>query len=367
MESPESKPPTGNNENLSFSLRLLSWLDQRHPKGVMAAGLVMIVSIGYLGNTTGPFLSTSLLFLIPLLLITRSTGFMMGAVCSLLAAALWFANDLRSLPQIAHPVIPYWNASMRLGTFLIAVSLVSATKSLNAHLEQRVSERTRELRLQIAENRELEKSILQISDRERATVGQDLHDGLCQQLVSAAFSCNILHEKAVAMDQGLARELNRIADMIDESISQSRNLARGLYPVRLETEGLEMALRELAAATNRRTDVECSVDCPEPVPTCGHAAGIHFYRIAQEAVINSVKHSKARRINITLGQNQDKIRLTVSDDGEWTANISPNSDGMGLRIMEYRARMIGAEFTFTLGHGLESSVTCEINSKDFQS
>lgn len=70
---------------------------------------------------------------------------------------------------------------MRLGTFLIAVSLVSATKSLNVHLEQRVSERTRELRLQIAETRELEKTILEISDRERATFGQNLHDGLCQQ------------------------------------------------------------------------------------------------------------------------------------------------------------------------------------------
>ncbi|MBJ7396640.1 MAG: hypothetical protein JHC76_11400 [Akkermansiaceae bacterium] len=71
MKSPESHPPTGENQDLSFSLRLLSWLNQRHPHGVMAAGLLTIVLIGYLGSTTGPFLSTSLLYLIPLLLITQ--------------------------------------------------------------------------------------------------------------------------------------------------------------------------------------------------------------------------------------------------------------------------------------------------------
>jgi signal transduction histidine kinase len=233
---------------------------------------------------------------------------------------------------------------MRFGTFMVAVILVAATRSLNSQLEERVKERTAALEAQMLENRELEKSILDISDREQVRIGQDLHDSLCQQLVSVAFSANMLQERLEKDGIPANRDASRIADMIDESINQARKLARGLYPVRLETEGLELAVRELAATMGLRFQVSCTVECPSPIPPCSPAIGIHFYRITQEAVVNAAKHARARNVVLSLCATAGLVKLTIEDDGEGISHLPRNPDGMGLRIMEYRARMIGADF-----------------------
>jgi signal transduction histidine kinase len=310
---------------------------------VTIIGALVIVCIGLLSNYTSPQLSSSFLYLIPMLLVTRVAGFRTGVFAAFLAASIWLAADLNAGIAYGHPVTPYWNALMRLGTFLVAVGLVSATKSLNAHLEERVEERTAALKSQVAETRELEKTILEISDRERATIGQDLHDGLCQQLVGAAFSANLLREKLASGVNGSV-DADRIADMIDASITQARNLARGLYPVRLETEGLEMALVELASTLSRRFDIACSVDCSSTLRSLGPHAEIQLYRIAQEAVTNAAKHSGATRITIRLSADSGHFQLKIQDDGMGIQRAPRNPQGMGLSIMEYRARMIGANF-----------------------
>jgi signal transduction histidine kinase len=331
---------------MPFLLKSLHRLDKRHPAGVVAICLAMICGIGVVGYGTGPFLSTSLLYLIPLLLITRSAGLGAGITCSLLAATLWLLSDLRMLSYLpqAHPVTPYWNMMMRLGTFLVAVSLVAATRSLNAHLEERVNERTAELEAQIAETQQLEKTILEISDRERESIGQDLHDGLCQQLVGAAFGANLLLDKLTKDPGSCGGDAARIADLIDDSITQARNLARGLYPVRLETEGLEMAVRELASTLGQRFGIPCHVECPEPLHRLGEGVGIHLYRIIQEAVTNAAKHADARKILIHLSADSSHFFLKVQDDGVGIDRANINPQGMGLSIMDYRARMIGADF-----------------------
>jgi signal transduction histidine kinase len=264
-----------------------------------------------------------------------------------------------------HAVTPYWNAGMRLGSFLVAVCLVAAMGSLNSHLEERVRERTAALEAQIDENRELERNILEISDREQARIGQDLHDGLCQQLVSAAFSTNMLREKLDTDFTAGTRDAGRIADMIDQAINQARNLARGLYPVRLETEGLEMALRELASSLDRRFQSACTVECPAPLPPCPAAVGIHFYRIAQEALVNAAKHARAERIVISLAMGGGRVRLTVEDNGVGISRALPNPEGMGLRIMEYRARMIGADFQIASAGPRGTRVSCEMDEAAF--
>jgi signal transduction histidine kinase len=350
-DSPKPMPPM---------VRVLRWLDQKSPAGVCLIAATVIFAIGVLGYVTGPQISSSLLYLIPVLLVTRVGGFVAGIVAAFLAAMIWFAADMKGNTDYDHPVIPYWNAAMRLGTFLVAASLVSAMRSLNSHLEERVIERTAALEAQIAEKRALEKTILEISDLEQAKIGQDLHDGLCQQLVSAAFSANLLQEKLKENYPPGIRDASRIADMVDDAITQARNLARGLYPVRLETEGLEMALRELASTMNRRFEVEFGVECTTPVPPCDPATGIHLYRIAQEAVINAAKHANARQILLSLSSVDGRLTLMIRDDGAGIAMTSGNPEGMGLRIMEYRARMIGAEFRVGTLESGGTEVVCAV-------
>jgi signal transduction histidine kinase len=346
---------------MTFLVGCLRWLDKRSSTAVCIIAGTLILGIGVLSYATGPQLSSSLFYLIPVLLVTWVAGLRSGGLAALAAAIMWLATDLNADSYFTHPATPYWNAASRLGTFLVVVSLVSAMRTLNAHLEERVIERTAALEAEIIEKRELEKTILEISDLERAKIGQDLHDGLCQQLVSAAFSANMLQQSLTKDSAGGNPDANRIADMIDDAITQARNLARGLYPVRLETEGLEMALRELASGMSRRFEIPCIVECLVPILISNPSDDIHLYRIAQEAVVNAAKHANPSRIILSLSSLNARLTLKIQDDGTGIGKTPSNPEGMGLRIMEYRARMIGADFRVSRQSTSGTEVVCVVD------
>jgi PAS domain S-box-containing protein len=190
----------------------------------------------------------------------------------------------------------------------------------------------------------LEKQIAEISEREQRRIGQDLHDGLCQQLVSAALTCTVLYEQLAGRQSPEVREVKDLARLLNDSITQARALARGFYPVRLQVEGLASALEELAEGVQSRTGVPCQFTCESPVIIHDQVAGVNLYRIAQEAVNNALKHSRARRIVIDLNAVEEEVTLTVADDGVGFTPARNGGGGMGLHIMSYRARMIGASF-----------------------
>ncbi len=323
-------------------------------------GFLAIFLIGLVSQYTDQRMSTSLLYLVPILLVTRASGFGMGLCAALLAGGLWFATDLREVQGLGGMAIPAWNAFMRLGTFFVAVCLVSAMKSMNRTLEERVSARTAELKAKLVENSQLERRILEVSDLEQSRIGQDLHDGLCQELVSLAFSLNLLQEKVAAGDPLSEREVTRLQGIADDAISQARDLARGLFPASLETGGLEIALRELAARVSDRSGQSCFVECERSLPEIRLEISSQLYRIAQEAVTNAVKHAGGGAIRIELSATSAALSLRVVDGGKGMALFPNNQEGMGVRIMAYRARMIGARIRFQTGYGGRGlAVTCE--------
>ncbi len=194
----------------------------------------------------------------------------------------------------------------------------------------------------ITERHSLERQLLEISDREQARIGQDIHDGLCQHLVSLAFDANWLRNALSSKGRPEATKARRIADCLDQAITEARQLARGLFPVRLETEGLAPALEELANATAARFKLHCRFDSKGTVSVKNAAVATHLYRIAQEAVANAVKHSGARNLSIQLRARARTLELTIEDDGSGLpSRTSRKSAGMGLHIMDYRARSIG--------------------------
>lgn len=238
---------------------------------------------------------------------------------------------------------------------LTGIDITERTRALDGlrtarrELEARVSERTRdlaaanaELTSEIAERQRLEREIIDVAEREQMRIGQELHDGLGQQLTAVAFLAEVLAHKLDARQEPLAADAARIERLVSEAVSQARMLARGLDPVELDASGLMAALAQLAETARSVFGIDCLFRCEDPVPVRDASVAINLYRIAQEAVTNAAKHSGGRQLAIELAQDAATLRLRIADDGVgMAAGLEPRT-GMGLRTMRYRARLIGA-------------------------
>ena len=215
----------------------------------------------------------------------------------------------------------------------------------------------------ITERKQLEKEILEISDREQRRIGQDLHDGLCQHLAGIELLSQVLAQKLEPKSKIHARQVNEIAGHVRDAISHTRSLARGLSPVTIESEGLTSALNELATNTEKIFRVACRCDFDQPVAIHDHAAATHLFRIAQESVSNAIKHGKASRVAISLRTERGRVILKISDNGSGFARQPANHKGMGLRIMQSRASMIGGTMAIESNGGGGVDVTCAVPEK----
>jgi PAS domain S-box-containing protein len=203
----------------------------------------------------------------------------------------------------------------------------------------------------ITERKRLEREILDVSSRERQTIGRDLHDGLGQELTGVALMLRGLGTRIAAQCPDAKEQVDEIVSLVNQSIDTARSLARGLLPVNTDGGGLAGALRSLA---DRSRDVYgLAVTCRVKVSSVrclSEATANHLYRIAQEALTNTVRHAQAAAVEIFLLVTPSKFVLRISDDGIGIGANSRAGAGMGLKIMKYRASMIGALFEVIPNH-----------------
>lgn len=193
----------------------------------------------------------------------------------------------------------------------------------------------------LTERRRLEGEILRISEREQRRIAQDLHDGLGQQLAGICFMSDVLRKNLSAARSPHAVKATTISRLLHATVAQSRGLARGLHPVAEEAHGLMAALRGLAENASQLFKTRCGFRCPKAVLISDNAAATHLYRIAQEAVTNAIRHGRAQRIEIVLSSTTREVKLAVRDTGLGIGHKKPRREGLGLRIMDYRAQVIG--------------------------
>jgi PAS domain S-box-containing protein len=213
----------------------------------------------------------------------------------------------------------------------------------------------------ITERRRLEREILEISTREQRRIGHDLHDGVCQQLAAITYLVDILGDRLQEKKAPEAAEAERIGSLINETNAQARSVARGLFPVRLEEHGLVLALEELAASASSRYRITCRFVCETAPIKVDSEVELHLYYIVQEALLNAVNHGKATTVIVTLAADEDRLKLTIQDNGTGFKLVGKNRSGMGIRIMRYRAKVIGAalDFQSQVNHGTQ--ITCVFN------
>ena len=214
----------------------------------------------------------------------------------------------------------------------------------------------------ITQRRHLESQIVQISSREKRRIGQDLHDGLGQHLTGIAFLSKVLERKLAAKSLAEAADAQEIAKLVNQAIVESQRLARGLCPVDLRADGLMLALEEFAANVEKLFSISCNFKCEKSVLIYDNHTATHLYRIAQEAVDNAIKHSEAKHVLIGLSNVNDRTTLTVKDDGVGIPEVLDKHKGMGLNIMNYRTRTIGASFDVRRDTEGGTIVTCSFQN-----
>lgn len=224
-----------------------------------------------------------------------------------------------------------------------------ALRRVYEELEQRVEQRTAELntanaRLHaaIAERRRLEYELLEITEKERRRIGLDLHDDLGQQLAGLALMTKGLELKLAKRRARETSDAAKVHTLVQQAMDHARGLARDLATLDLKGDDLPAALDGLVRHAAEMFKISCRFKAEGNLPSLETNIASQLYKIAQEAVTNAIKHAKAKTVGISLAKGSDKIILTVHNDGLPFPNLKGPSTGMGLRIMSYRANLIGA-------------------------
>lgn len=208
----------------------------------------------------------------------------------------------------------------------------------------------------ITEQKFLERALLEATEREQRRIGQELHDHLCQHLLGAAFAAKAL---AGALDRDGSRHaaaLHDLARLINDSVTQARDISRGLHPVELDSAGLMSALQELA--TRASHSVRCEFHCKSSILVENSVSARNAYRIAQEAVTTAIQQSRPSCITINLSKKNDSICLEILDDGKSESELTREPYGTSVRTLRYRAQAMGGKVDFQFHPGSGTRVIC---------
>lgn len=210
----------------------------------------------------------------------------------------------------------------------------------------------------ITDRKELEQKLIDVSEAEQRRIGQDIHDDLCQQLASIGCLTKVLEKRLGEVYEEGAENLAQIGEMVSQANVRAREIARGLAPSMLKSEGLPGALRDLAERTANAYQISCDAECPETLEIADLKVLTHLYRIAQEAVNNAVKHADPKCVTIRLRKDSKRVTLEIEDDGSGIAGPA-QSGGMGLLTMAHRAQMIGGDFDVHSGSDGRTRIQCQ--------
>jgi signal transduction histidine kinase len=217
-----------------------------------------------------------------------------------------------------------------------------------------------ELAFQIDERTRLEREVTRIGDEERRRLGQDVHDGVCQQLTAARLRCQVLQRKLEKKENLRPEELGALGGVLEDAIDEAHAVAKGLCPLQDTPSALADALRALVRRTQESTPMHCCFTLTGDVEVAEPSVAEQLYRIAQEALANAVRHSEANHVEVELASDHDELHLRIEDNGKGLPPDVRTHDGLGLRTMPHRAQTINATLTITPGAAGGTRITCRV-------
>lgn len=199
----------------------------------------------------------------------------------------------------------------------------------------------------ISEQRRLEQEVLRVSEHERHRIGQDLHDGLGQMLTGITLINKNIASSLKDENHDLAEDVNEITDLLKEADEYARGLSRNLVPVELDSSGLVAALQRLSTNAERLFNIDCELVNTLNIHFDDPTSLTHLFRIVQEATSNAVKHGNASKVQVDMQSDESKLTIKIEDNGTGFAPDWDQHKGLGVRIMKFRSRLIGANLEIT--------------------
>lgn len=204
----------------------------------------------------------------------------------------------------------------------------------------------------------LEREVVEMAEREQRRLARLLHEGLSQQITGTALALKALSRQLHQRGAPETEMLDRIAGMLNDGVSQAHELVRTLCIGSGNQVWLEAALRSLAERTDAK--VPCVFQCSEALPEITGPIARGLFRLAQEAVENAVRHAKAGKISISLQTADHHLVLAVLDDGIGFPADTDLGETPGCRMMQHRARMMGAAWRMERPQGGGTLVCCRV-------
>lgn len=312
------------------------------------------------------------------------------AVAGLVSMLIVIAGSLNENPHQVPLWVPISNRAFSIGAMWMPVwyfnqrrKHVQELQRMNAELDSRVKERTRQLATvnealvaEIAERIRTEQSLdcsrrelkrltselIRIQEDERRRISRDLHDDINQRLALLAIAIEDVERQMPLASPALSDAVHSIAHRVTELSEDVRHLAYHYHPSILDDLGLSIAMRRLIEDVTARNNLEAHVTCEDLPTTIAPEIATCLYRVAQESLGNVVRHAKASRIDVTLGRSRMGLTLTLADNGIGFAadHHRPNTGGLGLLSMKERIALVGGTLTIDSEVGTGTTVQASV-------
>lgn len=331
----------------------VGWLERARqlPVWMRIAPLVAVqLIIGCLDHMAGRGASFFVFYAMPISLMAWVVSRRAGLMLAFASGFIWLAANHANQNNTG----PWFMTWVTIGRIVYFSFIAIGTAAMRKMKEKDAAQ------IQMLNDmRQLELDLVNSREREQQRIGQDLHDGLCQQLAALSCAVQALADDLQNRNAPEAGDAGNIGNALQKTVLEARNLAGGMSSLHVERGGIANALETLVQMTNHLGNVPVSLEAKADVKIENPEIATHLYRIAQEAISNAVRHSGAKQVTVRLGQMSDRYELRIDDDGKgFNESTTTNSQGIGLQTMRYRAHAIGADFIIHPRTGGGTSVRC---------
>jgi signal transduction histidine kinase len=321
------------------------WIKHARDHRKLRSGLLCLIAlwiIALIDYSLGYQISLLVFYILPIGFATLYAGPAFATFLAILAVVLWKGGDfLSGAPNPGLPVL-IWNGTIVISLFAIVIYLLNALQQALAGLESTLDTRTISLWKATQERSFLQKEILDLAERECQWFGHETHV-VCQKLAGLSIAAHVLVGKLTSSNHEEAAHARELAKLVDDALANARIVAKGLFTAGFDSAGLLEVLRETARLIQEQNHLRCEVRSQENLAFGNEASVIHLFRIAQEAMQNAARHSTASQIIVSLARQDQAVCLAVEDNGKGITTSDRHGKGLGLRIMAYRAGIIGGE------------------------